>query len=285
MSEQSARWRDLGTRVLSAVVLVAITLAALWSGPVAWDIFVFAVFGLMIYELARLCDPEISFARRVALGVVPLAYPMLAIAGIVLGDDRLIEDLPPGITGQGLFEGGIYGAVMGVAAPLIVGLVMLGRGRLLWLAYGALLCGAVLYLAYDYNQHGAGGILAIVGLVVVSDSAGYFAGRAFGGPKFWPAISPKKTWSGTVAGWIGCAIFGAVVLPHFGLTWLEGAVASFVVCFAAQMGDIAESAMKRRVGLKDSSSLIPGHGGVLDRLDALVAAACLAGIITLVSGG
>ncbi len=155
MSEQSARWRDLGTRVLSAVVLVAITLAALWSGPVAWDIFVFAVFGLMIYELARLCDPEISFARRVALGVVPLAYPLLAIAGIVLGDDRLIEDLPPGITGQGLFEGGIYGAVMGVAAPLIVGLVMLGRGRLLWLAYGALLCGAVLYLAYDYNQHGS----------------------------------------------------------------------------------------------------------------------------------
>ncbi|MEM6897415.1 MAG: phosphatidate cytidylyltransferase, partial [Pseudomonadota bacterium] len=115
-------------------------------------------------------------------------------------------------------------------------------------------------------------IIWLILVVVITDVAGYFAGRAFGGPKFWPAISPKKTWSGTVAGWVGAAILGAIFLTFTNagrdLVWI-----SVLVSFASQMGDITESALKRRMGVKDSSTLIPGHGGLFDRFDGLLGAA------------
>ena len=120
---------------------------------------------------------------------------------------------------------------------------------------------------------------------MATDIVGYFAGRIFGGPKFWPRFSPKKTWSGTVAGWIGAGIFGALVGPGLlGVSWWACGLGAVVLSFAGQMGDIVESALKRRAGVKDSSSLIPGHGGVLDRLDALVAVAALAGVASWVFG-
>lgn len=114
-------------------------------------------------------------------------------------------------------------------------------------------------------------ILWLVAVVVASDVLGYFAGRMLGGPKFWEAVSPKKTWSGTVAGWIGAAVVGLVMVLAAGESWLLVPL-SALVAFAGQMGDIAESWVKRRAGVKDASNLIPGHGGVLDRFDALIGA-------------
>ena len=119
-------------------------------------------------------------------------------------------------------------------------------------------------------------VIWLVGVVILSDIGGYFAGRMIGGPKFWPAISPKKTWSGTAAGWICAAIWG-FAFGGFGL-----AVLSIVIAFAGQLGDILESWLKRRAGIKDSSNLIPGHGGVLDRFDSLVGAISLLNLHTLV---
>ena len=112
-------------------------------------------------------------------------------------------------------------------------------------------------------------IVWLVGVVITSDVLGYFAGRLLGGAKFWPAISPKKTWSGTVAGWIGAALVGLGFVLLAGAGW-GLVILSPIVAFAGQMGDIAESWIKRRTGVKDSSALIPGHGGVLDRFDALI---------------
>ena len=98
------------------------------------------------------------------------------------------------------------------------------------------------------------------------------------GPKFWPKVSPKKTWSGTVAGWVGAAAVGygfhAAGQGPVALVWV-----SPLIAFAGQLGDIAESAIKRRAGVKDSSSLIPGHGGLLDRFDALAFAAVLTAVL------
>jgi phosphatidate cytidylyltransferase len=128
---------------------------------------------------------------------------------------------------------------------------------------------------------GTPAILWLVLIVVASDVLGYFVGRIFGGPKFWPAISPKKTWSGTVAGWVGAALVGIGF-------WVAGyaggmlALLSVIVAFAGQMGDIAESWVKRRAGVKDASSLIPGHGGVLDRFDALIGALVVLMLLDLV---
>ncbi len=107
--------------------------------------------------------------------------------------------------------------------------------------------------------------------MVASDVLGYFVGRILGGPKFWPAVSPKKTWSGTVAGWVGAGIVG-LGFWAVGFGTLALVPLSIVIGFAGQMGDVWESWIKRRCGVKDASTLIPGHGGVLDRFDALIVA-------------
>ena len=114
-------------------------------------------------------------------------------------------------------------------------------------------------------------LIWLVSIVVLTDIVGYFVGRSFGGPKFWPALSPNKTWSGTIGGWIGAALVGLVFVIFFNAGWTI-VLLSILVSFAGQMGDIAESALKRRQGVKDSSALIPGHGGLLDRFDALLGA-------------
>ena len=121
----------------------------------------------------------------------------------------------------------------------------------------------------------------IVGTIVLSDVLGYFVGRKLGGPRFWPSISPKKTWSGTIGGWAG-ALALALAL------WISGAASAGVIivgpllALAGQFGDIAESWLKRRVGVKDSSDLIPGHGGVMDRFDAMAGALLLALVLLIV---
>lgn len=128
---------------------------------------------------------------------------------------------------------------------------------------------------------------SVIAIVAVTDIMGYFAGRAIGGPKFWPRISPKKTWAGIVGGWVGAVglvlaiaglhdnFYGEIIPIEMGegLFVIAGAVALSAV---SQIGDITQSALKRRMGVKDSSSLIPGHGGVLDRFDGLLAVGFLA---------
>jgi phosphatidate cytidylyltransferase len=93
-----------------------------------------------------------------------------------------------------------------------------------------------------------------------------------GGPKFWPAVSPKKTWSGTAFGWLGAGLVGLIFAIYFGVG-LQLIGVSIALSMASQMGDIAESGMKRKMGVKDSSSLIPGHGGLMDRFDGMLGAA------------
>jgi phosphatidate cytidylyltransferase len=111
--------------------------------------------------------------------------------------------------------------------------------------------------------------------------AGYFAGKIIGGPKFWPAVSPKKTWSGTSAGWVGAALVGVGFV-----IWGGGGIMlvriSVLVSMASQAGDIVESALKRRTGVKDSSALIPGHGGFFDRFDGMMGAAAFLLLLGLI---
>jgi phosphatidate cytidylyltransferase len=114
-------------------------------------------------------------------------------------------------------------------------------------------------------------MLWLVVVVVATDVLGYFAGRMIGGPKFWPRVSPKKTWAGTLFGWLGAALVGLGFMLYTGVgAGLIGV--SVAVSMASQMGDIAESAIKRKMDVKDSSSLIPGHGGLLDRFDGMLGA-------------
>jgi phosphatidate cytidylyltransferase len=151
--------------------------------------------------------------------------------------------------------------------------------------YGAVLAIACVMLRAD-PAHGLAAILWLFTVVWAADIAAYFTGRAFGGPLLAPSISPKKTWSGTLGGALAGVLAGSVTVVLMGLTWraIHLGLALLIVA-AAQIGDLFESAMKRRFGVKDASQLIPGHGGLMDRLDGFLAAAIVALAIGLAFGG
>jgi phosphatidate cytidylyltransferase len=153
----------------------------------------------------------------------------------------------------------------------------------------------VVIVPIDLRGHPAHSLVAVLWLFAVvwlTDIGAYFAGRAIGGPKLWPRVSPKKTWSGSIGGLITgtCAAVAVVLVARrqFGLGWFDGAglVALTVVASVVSMaGDLAESALKRTFKVKDSSHLIPGHGGVLDRLDSFWAVCMLLAVILYATGG
>jgi phosphatidate cytidylyltransferase len=241
------RWADLQKRILSALVLVALAALAIWQGGLVFNLAACLVVGLMVWELAVMTP---------AVGPRGWDHALGALAALcLLAWDQL---LPPGV---------------------VRWLVLVLPSALLWLTPRrdrAVLAGyalAVMAAGTGFialRAEGVGLFLWLVLIVVASDTLGYFAGRILGGPKFWPAVSPKKTWSGTVAGWMGALAVGLGFALAGGPAWLVWLAPPLAL--AGQMGDIAESALKRRAGIKDSSRLIPGHGGVLDRFDALLGA-------------
>jgi phosphatidate cytidylyltransferase len=254
MKTPTDRWADLRPRVLSAVVMMAIGAIEIWLGGWWFLILMTLLTAAMIWELARLTSP----------GQPQVALAIAALAAVCL----IADEGWPSVSAWLVFP----------AVPVVFMLT----GRMQQRAAAAisvavLVAGHGLFVLRD--EQGTAAMLWLLGVVIVSDVMGYFAGRILGGPKFWPAISPKKTWSGTVAGWIGAAALGfGFAAFGYGSYWLV--VLSPLVALAGQMGDIAESWLKRRVGAKDSSNLIPGHGGVLDRFDALTGAMVLVMILT-----
>lgn len=250
MSE--GRFGDLRARVLSALAMAVLGLGALWFGGHVFAALAIALVGAMAWELYRMMVADAPVGRAEAHGVV--AAVLVAVFSYTWG--------------------GLVSVVALAAAAALLAMRMPRDGRIFG-AYMAMILLAGHGLIVLRGEFGLAWVLWLILIVIASDVAGYFAGRVIGGPKFWPRISPKKTWSGTVAGWMGAAVVGYVFMGVLG----AGAgliVLSVLLGMAGQMGDIAESAIKRRYGIKDSSNLIPGHGGVLDRFDAMIAAALLA---------
>jgi phosphatidate cytidylyltransferase len=254
MSLQSAQWGDLKPRVISAAVMLAVGAVEIWLGGWWFLILITLLTAVMIWELARLSQPA---EPRMALAIAALAaLCMIADEGWPSLSAWIVFPLVP------LAFMATPRRQQKAVAAISVAILVSGHG---------------LFVLRD--EAGIIAFLWLLGVVIVSDVMGYFAGRILGGPKLWPAISPKKTWSGTIAGWMGAAVLGACfVVAGYGSVWLI--VLSPFVAFAGQMGDIVESWLKRRVGAKDSSALIPGHGGVLDRFDALTGAMVLVMLLT-----
>ncbi|MEZ5912184.1 MAG: phosphatidate cytidylyltransferase [Paracoccaceae bacterium] len=244
-----AKFADLRTRLISGGVMAAVGVAAIWAGGPWFSALAVIAAGLMIWELAAMLSPD---GRDEAVGLGVLAGGAVALA---------------------LWLGTPW-AVAVFAIPAAIGAMRVARDKVVFAIYALAVLSAAYGLARFRVDYGMLWLLWLVVVVVVTDVAGYFAGRILGGPKFWPRISPKKTWSGTAAGWIGAALVGLAFLSFTtagrDLPWI-----SALVAFASQMGDIAESAIKRRAGVKDSSNLIPGHGGLLDRFDGLLGAALM----------
>jgi len=168
------------------------------------------------------------------------------------------------------------------------GAAWVGR-RWLWilagLVYAVLLVLATVVLRLD-STAGLVGILFLFAVVWMTDVAAYFAGRALQGPKLWPKVSPNKTWSGAIGGAVAGTAGGVAVAAAGGFGAIAAVVAvAFILSLVSQAGDLAESALKRRFGVKDASLLIPGHGGLLDRLDGFAAAVVVAALLGIWRGG
>lgn len=242
----SGRWSDLRTRVLSAIFMVLIGAVEIWLGGTAFAALVIVLTALMVWELAAMTAP---LRRRTPVTLAVIAGAALAAALVLRSEVATLFLVVP--------------AAMLVMTPR--------RDRRLAGSYALGIMVAGFGLVTLRNEAGTMAILWLVAVVVASDVLGYFVGRLLGGPKFWERISPKKTWSGTVAGWLGAGCVGLAFWQGGYGSWLLVPL-SMVVAFAGQMGDILESWVKRRSGVKDASTLIPGHGGVLDRFDALIGA-------------
>jgi phosphatidate cytidylyltransferase len=259
------RASNLALRVLSAVVLAPLAVLTAYLGD--WP---FALFW----------------------GAAALAVLWEWIALVVGGAYRLMFSCCAGAIA-------LAGFFAWLERPIIA-LLMLGLGALaaaifspserrLWATLGIGYAGAMLlapmFLRAD-RVYGFEVILLLFAVVWTTDVFGYFAGRAFGGPKLLPAVSPKKTWSGAIAGAGGAMLAAICVASLFGSFNVTAILfIAFVLSVLAQFGDLLESWVKRLFGAKDSSQLIPGHGGVMDRLDGFWAAAVAACLIGILRGG
>lgn len=247
MGNSVKNWSDLKARVGAGIAMVAIGLIGIAFGGHLFHLLVGVICGLMVWELVGMLRP----------GVRHQQLQMGALAGVVVFTAPYLP---------------IWLALVLFIAVVAFGVSQLAAHQRVFAVFAGMILLAGLSLMYLRDTFGFGWEMWLVLVVVVTDVAGYFAGRMFGGPKIWPAISPKKTWSGTVAGWIGAAIVGLLFSINTGVG-IQLVIISVLIAMASQLGDVAESALKRKMGVKDSSTLIPGHGGLMDRFDGMLGAA------------
>ena len=264
----------LGPRILTAIVLVAVLLGALLA-PVTWPFT--ALMGLIIllaaWEWSRLSGYSTpltyAWAAVACAGCVAMSWGEWPVARsgfapiflFVMGGVWIVA-------GAGLLHAGVPSW-----SRIPRGLRMLGGLCALWAAW---LAAVALFVRF-----GAWYLVSVLALAWAADIAAYFAGRAFGRRKLAPTISPGKSWAGVVGGQLGVLAMVALVVGYFPrgnfysdlmhhAGWLPGALLVMALAAMSVVGDLVESLMKRSMGMKDSSHLLPGHGGVLDRIDALL---------------
>jgi phosphatidate cytidylyltransferase len=249
---------DLAVRTASGVALIALALAALWGGGVWLWLLTSLAAMLMLAEWGDLVQSDAKH-KRLALFAACVPLAIMAPEPIAAG---------PGFLAIGL----ALGATFFVA--IVTSKSRLGFG----IAYVAFPALALLFLRDQPD-----GILLTIwtlATVWVTDIGAYFAGRSIGGPKLAPTVSPNKTWAGLIGGVVAALVLGLLLWQFAGLP-LQLAFASPILAVIAQIGDLYESWLKRQAGVKDSGTILPGHGGVLDRLDGLVPVAPAAAALIL----
>ena len=258
--------RELKRRALAAVILAPVALGVAWLGGPLFVSLLLAAAVIVFLEWRRI----VGETRWTLRSYVPIAT--LAATAVML-----------------LFGGFAWALGTLAAGAAISAAIGVVRGRGPWLALGAVYAGLLFLGLGIVRGEGAPGAAAIFWLLLVvwaADTSAYFVGRRVGGPKLWPRVSPSKTWSGAFGGLGGAIIVGIV----FWALDLAGPLLPFivltaVVAIASMAGDLLESAVKRRFKVKDASRLIPGHGGLMDRVDSLVAAGLVCATLGLARGG
>lgn len=252
------RRSDLATRALAGGTMIVVAVAALWMGGTAFWALASLAAMLMLAEWAGLMR---SAQKRILLALVMLVVPLLALMPTLWGPDRDTVALLVAVA---------------LAVMVIGNSVRLGIGLL----YVGLPAAGLMFLRGQPD--GMALTLWTLAIVWATDIGAYFCGRAIGGAKLAPRLSPNKTWAGLFGGMAGALLIGAVIVVAGGLPRSCFLLAPLLAVLA-QMGDLFESWLKRRAGVKDSGRLLPGHGGALDRLDGVVPVAIL--VSGLVAGG
>jgi phosphatidate cytidylyltransferase len=253
--------RQIALRVLSALVLAPVAVAAAYAGGPAFYVLIGFFAAVMAWEWAKLFGAErVSLAVPVAVAAVAAMLAAAFVFGTVSG----------------------LGVMIACMAPAYVILRVSGAGRPAWFAAGLFYIGvpalSLLWLRAE-PAFGREGILWLFAVVWASDIGAYFSGTLIGGPRLAPAISPQKTWAGGIGGLAAAGLVSLAAVPLVGPVDAAGLIGlGLVLGLAAQLGDLLESAIKRRFGVKDISHTIPGHGGVFDRVDGLLTAAPVAAV-------
>jgi len=255
--------RNLLLRVVAALVMAPLAVAIAYAGGWFWTVLVTAAaIGLYVEWLTVIGERK---PRLLVLGILIL----LAVGWV---------------DAEGM-------AAVPVVAAVVLGTLAVGAfstERRAWAAAGIgyALAASIASSAVRLDPIWGFTALMLVLLVVwATDIGGYFAGRLIGGPKLWVRVSPKKTWAGAIGGFVASlGVAGGFAVLGFGTT-LPLVLVGTALSVASQLGDLFESAVKRRFGVKDSSHIIPGHGGLMDRLDGFVAAIVLAALFGFLRGG
>ena len=266
------RWRDLRKRALSAAILGPLALLAIWLGAGWYTLMIAAGTAILAWEWVHLCGLRVRRLPGLAVPLALFAASVAAVAGrylvalALLGLGAALASLaalrdPRRAPGAPVLRFG--------AGVLYVGLAGVG---LIWLR--------------GEDEAGRAAVLFVVLIVWASDIGAYMVGRLVGGPRLAPAISPNKTWSGAAGGLAAAIAAGLGVALGFDPGAAPGRVAAVAALLgiASALGDLLESGIKRHFHVKDSSGLIPGHGGLLDRVDGLLAAVPVACAIALAQG-
>ena len=261
MTVGAAIGADLGPRLAAAIVMGVAALIVAWAGGFLFVAFWWAASAIVLWEWQRLIRSD-RLIERVVVGVVALVAAAIFALHMSIAGSLAALALGAGV-------------VVWLAAP----------GGQAWAAAGVLYAGSLvvsLGLLRASPSYGLPAVLWLFAVVWGADVSAYFAGRLLRGPRLWPAVSPGKTWSGAVVGALVGASLGLLLGAWTNridrLFWL-GLAAAVV----SELGDLFESALKRRFGAKDSSGLIPGHGGLMDRLDAFIAASAFAAVVAAVN--
>lgn len=255
---------DLGLRLASAAVLGGLAAALLYAGPLPFAAFVLAISLLMSWEWGHVVR------QSSALDAVLLVHGIAVAAAVVLAARGLAA----------------LALILLIAGTLIIAFLRFGeKARLsaLGVLYVGLPVVALVTLRNGPEPYGLTSVLFIIATVIATDTFAYFSGRLIGGAKLWPSVSPNKTWSGFLGGVGAAAIGGGIFANVLGANIGRLALVALALGIVAQGGDLAESALKRGFGVKDASGLIPGHGGFMDRMDGVVAAAVAAALVGLVT--
>lgn len=256
---------------MSAAVMAPAALLAVWLGGWAFALLAAAAAALMYWEWHGMSAGGPGRQRGMSW--------YAGIAGCLAGPVFVLLFGP----NAALFTG----VGTAVLLAILLGVDGFPHGAFRWVGfpYIFLSCAAMVWLR-DLPAYGLSTVLWIFVVVVATDSGAYFSGRTIGGPKLAPRISPKKTWAGLVGGIVAAAGAGALVAVAVGSSSVVGiAAVSAALAVVAQGGDLLISKAKRNFGIKDSSTLIPGHGGVLDRLDGFLAVSIVVAVLSAGGGG